>query len=77
MNNPGYQSLISYKLAQIAFDLGWEFVPLYYSKYEDNRQRDQTCPQSLALQSMQAGQTGFTFTKTKHRGGIVRKKSLV
>lgn len=41
MGNPGYQSLISYKLAQIAFDLGWEFVPLYYSKYEDNRQRDQ------------------------------------
>ncbi len=41
MNNPGYQSLISYKLAQIAFDLGWEFVPLYYNKYEDNRQRDQ------------------------------------
>lgn len=41
MNAPGYQSLISYKLAQIAFDLGWEFVPLYYNKYEDNRQRDQ------------------------------------
>lgn len=41
MSNPGYQSLISYKLAQIAFDLGWEFVPLYYNKYEDNRQRDQ------------------------------------
>lgn len=41
MNTPGYQSLISYKLAQIAFDLGWEFVPLYYNKYEDHRQRDQ------------------------------------
>ena len=41
MSNPGYQSLISYKLAQIAFDLGWEFVPLYYNKYEDHRQRDQ------------------------------------
>lgn len=41
MSNPGYQSLISYKLARIAFDLGWEFVPLYYNKYEDNRQRDQ------------------------------------
>ena len=41
MNNPGYQSLISYKLAQIAFDLGWKFVPRYYNKYEDNRQRDQ------------------------------------
>lgn len=41
MNTPGYQSLISYKLAQIAFDLGWKFVPLYYNKYEDHRQRDQ------------------------------------
>src|SRR3990167_9319253 len=41
MAEPGYTSLISYKLAQIAFDLGWEFVPLYYNKYEDNRQRDQ------------------------------------
>lgn len=38
---PGYKSLLSYKLAQIAFILGWEFVPLYYSKYEDHRQRDQ------------------------------------
>ena len=41
MTEPGYKSLISYKLAQIAFDLGWEFVPLYYNKYEDHRQRDQ------------------------------------
>lgn len=41
MAEPGYKSLISYKLSQIAFDLGWEFVPLYYNKYEDNRQRDQ------------------------------------
>lgn len=41
MAEPGYKSLLSYKLAQIAFDLGWEFVPLYYCKYEDNRQRDQ------------------------------------
>lgn len=41
MAEPGHKSLLSYKLAQIAFDLGWEFVPLYYSKYEDNRQRDQ------------------------------------
>ena len=37
----GYKQLISYKLADIAFVLGWEFVPTYYSKYEDNRQRDQ------------------------------------
>src|SRR3989338_7111775 len=41
MAEPGYKSLLSYKLAQIAFDLGWEFVPRYYTKYEDNRQRDQ------------------------------------
>src|SRR3989344_219570 len=41
MAEPGYKSLISYKLANIAFLLGWEFVPLYYHKYEDNRQRDQ------------------------------------
>lgn len=31
----------SYKLAQIAFDLGWDFVPKYYPKIEDSRQRDQ------------------------------------
>jgi four helix bundle protein len=37
----GYKSLVSYKLAQISFDLGWDFVPKYYSKYEDSRQRDQ------------------------------------
>jgi S23 ribosomal protein. len=41
MAEQGYKSLISYKLAQIAFDLGWDFVPKYYSKYEDHRQRDQ------------------------------------
>ena len=41
MAEPGYKSLISYKLSQIAFDLGWEFVPRYYNKYEDSRQRDQ------------------------------------
>jgi four helix bundle protein len=41
MADAGYKSLISYKLAQIAFDLGWDFVPKYYSKYEDSRQRDQ------------------------------------
>lgn len=41
MSEQGYKQLISYKLADIAFVLGWEFVPTYYSKYEDNRQRDQ------------------------------------
>jgi len=41
MAEAGYKSLISYKLAQIAFDLGWNFVPNYYRKYEDSRQRDQ------------------------------------
>lgn len=41
MAEAGYKSLLSYKLAQIAFILGWEFVPLYYNKYEDHRQRDQ------------------------------------
>lgn len=41
MAEAGYKSLISYKLSNIAFILGWEFVPLYYSKYEDGRQRDQ------------------------------------
>ena len=25
----------------MAFDLGWCFVPIYYNKYEDGRQRDQ------------------------------------
>src|SRR3989344_2336631 len=41
MAEAGYKSLISYKLAQIAFDLGWDFVPQYYKKFEDSRQRDQ------------------------------------
>lgn len=41
MAEPGYKQLLSYKLSNIAFLLGWEFVPLYYSKYEDHRQRDQ------------------------------------
>lgn len=41
MAEPGYKQLISYKLALIAFELGWEFVPTYYNKIEDSRQRDQ------------------------------------
>lgn len=41
MAEAGYKSLISYRLSQIAFDLGWDFVPKYYSKFEDSRQRDQ------------------------------------
>lgn len=41
MAEAGYRQLISYKLAQIAFDLGWDFVPKYYHRIEDSRQRDQ------------------------------------
>lgn len=41
MGQAGYKQLISYKLAQIAFDLGWDFVPKYYRRIEDSRQRDQ------------------------------------
>ena len=41
MAEAGYKSLLSYKLAQIAFDLGWDLVPKYYSKMEEHRQRDQ------------------------------------
>lgn len=41
MAEAGYKQLISYKLAQIAFDLGWDFVPKFYRKIEDSRQRDQ------------------------------------
>jgi len=41
MAESGYKKLISYTLAQIAFDLGWDFVPQYYSNVEDRRQRDQ------------------------------------
>ena len=33
--------MVSYKLAQIAFDLGWDLVPMYYRRIEDSRQRDQ------------------------------------
>lgn len=41
MAEAGYKSLISYKLALIAFELGWDFVPKYYARIEDSRQRDQ------------------------------------
>jgi four helix bundle suffix protein len=41
MAEPGYKQLLSYKLSQIAFDLGWDFVPRHYPLYEDARQRDQ------------------------------------
>lgn len=41
MAEPGYKKLISYKLARVAFDLGWDFVPRYYKRIEDSRQRDQ------------------------------------
>ena len=41
MAEAGYKSLISYKLARTAFDLGWDFVPRYYNRIEDSRQRDQ------------------------------------
>jgi four helix bundle suffix protein len=41
MAEAGYKSLITYKLSLIAFTIGWEFVPEYYFKYEDSRQRDQ------------------------------------
>lgn len=41
MAEAGYKNLISYKLAQIAFALGWDFVPKYYKRIEDSRQRDQ------------------------------------
>ncbi len=49
MAEAGYKQLLSYKLAVIAFQLGWEFVPLYYPKFEDGRQRDQI---KQALRSM-------------------------
>jgi len=41
MVEPGYKQLHSYKIARVAADLGWDFVPKYYHKYEDARQRDQ------------------------------------
>ncbi len=37
----GYKDLLSYKNARIVFALTWEFVPIYYNKHEDARQRDQ------------------------------------
>lgn len=41
MAEQGYKQLLTYKNAQIAFDLGWDFVPKIYSRMEDHRQRDQ------------------------------------
>lgn len=37
----GYKTLLSYKLATVAFDLTWELAPLIYPAYEDSRQRSQ------------------------------------
>lgn len=37
----GYKKLLSYKLTLIEFCLTWEFVPQYYFRIEDGRQRDQ------------------------------------
>lgn len=37
----GYKKLLSYKLTLIQFLLTWEFVPQYYFRIEDGRQRDQ------------------------------------
>lgn len=37
----GYKKLLSYKLTLIQFLLTWEFVPQYYFRLEDSRQRDQ------------------------------------
>lgn len=42
MAEAGFKKLISYQLARIAFDLGWDFIPKYYRRIEDGRQRDQT-----------------------------------
>lgn len=41
MSEVGYKQLLSYKLADIAFILGWEFVPTYYPNRDEGRQRDQ------------------------------------
>lgn len=38
---PGYKNLLTYKLTKIIFNLTWEFVPDYYYRLEDGRQRDQ------------------------------------
>jgi len=38
---PYYKTLRSYQLSEIAFEIGWKFVPLYYDQHEDARQRDQ------------------------------------
>lgn len=37
----GYKKLLSYQLTLIEFCLTWEFVPVYFYKIEDSRQRDQ------------------------------------
>lgn len=37
----GYKKLLSYQLARVIFDLTWEFVPEFYFRIEDSRQRDQ------------------------------------
>jgi len=41
MAEPGYKTLASYQVTKVAFELGWDFTPILYPKYEDSRQRDQ------------------------------------
>ena len=64
MANPGYKSLVSYQVVVVAFDLGWDFVPILYPRYEDARQRDQikqalrSCKQNIVEGSAQKSLSG-------------------
>ena len=63
MAEPGYKSLLSYKLAQIAFDLGWGLCPF-------------TTVNTKITANAIPDQTGFTLVKTKHRKRVLPKRSL-
>ena len=64
MAEPGYKSLVSYQVVKTAFDLGWDFVPIFYPRYEDARQRDQikqalrSCKQNIVEGSAQKSLSG-------------------
>lgn len=63
----GYKQLITYKLARIIFDLTWEFVPEYYSSYDDSRQRSQMkqCVRSMKQNVVEGSEERSLSSKLK------------
>lgn len=64
MAEPGYKALVSYQVTHVAFELGWDYIPVLYPRYEDARQRDQikqalrSCKQNIVEGSAQKSLSG-------------------